>query len=75
VGISLDGQAGVYECLTDPEPGSPVTCDSYSERCRQGRHAVRQPERGAACGSGDARWEEAEVRDAAMVYRCTRRAG
>jgi hypothetical protein len=70
VGISRDGQAGVYRCLTDPDPSTAVTCDSYVERCSQRGWAVRQPESGAACGSGGRRWEEATTRDGARVYRC-----
>jgi hypothetical protein len=75
VGVSRDGLAGVYRCLTDPDPGSPVTCDSFGERCTQGRWAVRQPEPGAACGAGDRRWEEVPTSDAATVYRCVSPAG
>jgi hypothetical protein len=70
VGISRDGQAGVYQCLTDPDPRTAVTCDSYVERCTQRGWAVRQPESGAACGSGGRRWEAATTSDAARVYRC-----
>jgi hypothetical protein len=70
VGISRDGQAGVYRCLTDPDPSTAVTCDSYVERCTQRGWAVRQPESGAACGSGGRHWEQATTSDAARVYRC-----
>jgi hypothetical protein len=72
VGISADGQAGVYECLIEPEPGSAVTCDSYNERCRQAGHLVRPPEAGEDCGSGDRTWEEAAGNAATSVYRCGR---
>jgi hypothetical protein len=76
VGISRDGQAGVYRCLTDPDPTTAVTCDSYVERCTQGRWAVRQPEPGAACGEGGGRrWEEAATSDAVRVYRCAPASG
>lgn len=70
VGISRDGQAGVYRCLTDPDPRTAVTCDSYVERCTQRGWAVRQPVSGAACGSGGRRWEAATTSDGARVYRC-----
>lgn len=72
VGVSRDGQAGVYRCLTAPHPASPVICDSYNERCMQGRHAVRHPEPGSACGSDGMRWEERETGGAVRVYRCGR---
>jgi hypothetical protein len=61
--------AGVYRCLTEPEPGSPVTCDSYNERCTQAGHAVRTPDVGAGCCSGDRRWQEVTGDDASRVYR------
>jgi hypothetical protein len=70
VGISRDGQAGVYQCLTAPDPSTAVICDSYVERCTQGRWSVRQPESGAACGEGGRRWEEAATSDTVRVYRC-----
>jgi hypothetical protein len=69
VGISSDGQYGVYRCLTEPDPDSPVTCDSFNERCTQSGHAVRNPEPGRRCGSGDRRWKES-TGDAARIYRC-----
>jgi hypothetical protein len=72
VGISSNGQAGVYRCLTEPEPGSPVTCGSYNERCIQAGHAVRTPDAGAGCGSGDRRWQEVTGDGATRVYRCER---
>jgi hypothetical protein len=71
VGISRDGRAGVYQCLTAPHPEALVVCDSYNERCRQGRNAVRQPELGASCGSKGMRWEETESGSSQRVYRCT----
>jgi hypothetical protein len=70
VGISSDGQAGVYRCLTEAESDSRVTCDSYNERCTQAGHAVRTPEPGVACGSGGRRWEEMAGDEAIRVYRC-----
>jgi hypothetical protein len=70
VGISSDGQAGVYRCLTEAESDSWVTCDSYNERCTQAGHAVRTPEPGGACGSGGRRWEEVAGDEATRVYRC-----
>ena len=72
VGISRDGQAGVYQCLTAPRPDAPVVCDSYNERCRQGRYAVRQPEPGSACGPNGMRWDESETDTLQRVYRCAR---
>jgi hypothetical protein len=72
IGISSDGQAGVYECLTDPGPGSRVTCDSFNERCTQAGHRVRAPEAGDDCGAGNRRWEEVSRDDSTGVYRCGR---
>ena len=72
IGISSDGQAGVFECLTEPAPDSPVTCDSYNERCSQAGHRVRAPEAGGDCGSGDRRWDEAAGAGATRVYGCGR---
>jgi hypothetical protein len=71
VGISSDGQAGVYRCLTDPKPGARVVCDSYNERCRQRSYAVRHPEPGAACGPEGMEWAEADTLGSQRVYRCT----
>src|ERR671923_111649 len=70
VGISSDGQAGVYECLIEPDPDSPVTCDSFNERCTQAGHRVRTPEAGEDCGPGDRSWDEVAGDDATRVYRC-----
>jgi hypothetical protein len=70
IGISGDGQAGVYECLTNADPGSPVSCDSFNERCTQAGHRVRTPEAGTDCGSSGRRWEEIAESDAAKTYRC-----
>jgi hypothetical protein len=70
VGISRDGQAGVYQCLTAPQSDSTVVCDSFNERCRQGRFAVRQPEPGSACGENGMRWEESGSGGSNRVYRC-----
>jgi hypothetical protein len=71
VGISGDGQAGVYECLTDPRPDSRVTCDSFNERCIQAGHPVRSPEAGDDCGKPGRRWDELAGDDATRIYRCT----
>ena len=70
IGISSDGQAGVYECLTEPDPGSRVTCDSFNERCTQAGHRVRPPETGDDCGSGGKRWDEVAVAGSSRVYGC-----
>jgi hypothetical protein len=72
VGISSDGQAGVYECLVEADPGSPVTCDSFNERCTQAGHSVRTPEAGAACGSGGRRWDEVAGNGSTRIYSCER---
>jgi hypothetical protein len=72
IGVSSDGQAGVYECLTEPDSDSPVTCDSYNERCSQAGHRVRAPETGGDCGAPDNRWDEAAGDDATRVYTCGR---
>jgi hypothetical protein len=72
IGISSDGQAGVYECLIEPDPGSPVACDSFNERCTQAGHRVRTPEAGEDCGSGDRSWDEVAGDAATRVYRCGR---
>jgi hypothetical protein len=70
VGISSDGQAGVFECLTEPDPDSQVTCDSFNERCTQAGHPVRAPETGAACGGSARRWEELPQGGSTRLYRC-----
>ncbi|HEX2125086.1 MAG TPA: hypothetical protein VHF45_00835 [Thermoleophilaceae bacterium] len=70
VGISRDGQAGVYQCLTDPDPSTAVTCDSYVEQCTLRGWAVRQPESGTDGGSGGRRWDAATTSDGGGVYRC-----
>jgi hypothetical protein len=70
VGVSSDGQAGVYDCLTDPDPAEPVTCDSFNERCTQAGHRVRTPEAGTHCGKSDRRWDEVAGSDATRTYRC-----
>jgi hypothetical protein len=72
VGISRDGQAGVYRCLTEPRADQAVVCDRFNERCRQGGYAVREPELGAACGSQGMRWYESETGGSNMTYRCSR---
>jgi hypothetical protein len=70
VGISSDGEAGVYECLVEPDADSAVTCDSYNERCTQEGHHVRTPEAGEDCGSGNNAWDELGGTGATRIYRC-----
>jgi hypothetical protein len=70
IGISSDGQFGVYECLTEPDPNSAVSCDAFNERCTQAGHRVRAPEVGTDCGSSGRRWEERAGSDATRTYRC-----